>query len=292
MGLADIPQSILDRVASQLEHFLVPIIALSERTPQPNPMLGSGTLVEINGIYAILTAAHVWDATKRGRNLFLSLTSRGRSSFAIPRNHISPRILGDVHEPEWGPDLALLEISQPYVSTIAAHKSFLNLSRQGRRLAEHPPKVEKGFWMVMGAVEEISDIEVRSEEMMVDTAVRCRSFFSRINKTYHRQGFDYMDVSAKVELPGVPSSFGAVSGGGLWQIDLSMKKSTGILSWDGKRHFRGVAFWQSDISDGRRMIRCHGPGSIFTTAWTAWGFQKRKKRTAERRRGTAMEAVR
>ena len=69
-----------------------------------------------------------------------------------------------------------------------------------------------------------------------------------------------------MKLCGVPSSFGGVSGGGLWEVGLSMEKSRAI-SWDGRRRFRGVVFWQSAISDGRRVIRCHGPQSIFEKVW-------------------------
>lgn len=69
-----------------------------------------------------------------------------------------------------------------------------------------------------------------------------------------------------MQLPGVPLSFGGVSGGGLWEIKLSMTSSKEI-SWDEKRYFRGVAFWQSEVSDGYRMIRCHGPKSSFEKTW-------------------------
>lgn len=274
MRVADIPQSILDRVEDGLRHYFVPVLALSEQAAEPSlKLVGSGTLVEINGLRGILTAAHVWEATRRAANIHLPLTM-GRSSFAIPRDLISPRTLRDANEPEWGPDLALLEISQPYLSTIAAHKSFLNLSQQERRLPDHPPKIEKGLWVVMGMVEEFSDVDARSAEMTVGAHVQCRAFFSLIQETHDRQGFDYLDVSAKLELPDVPSSFGGVSGGGLWQVDLSTARPGGPPSWDGKRHFRGVAFWQSDVSDARRAIRCHGPQSIFKMAWAEWGLPK------------------
>ena len=60
-----------------------------------------------------------------------------------------------------------------------------------------------------------------------------------------------------------------MSGGGVWEIRLVEK--AGILSWDGERNLRGVAFWESDESDDRqRTIRCHGPRSLFERAWELW----------------------
>src|SRR6185295_8094041 len=89
-----------------------------------------------------------------------------------------------------------------------------------------------------------------------------QAFISAVQRTYERNGYDYFDLGANLQLSGVPSSFVGVSGGGLCQINLSMAKS-GTTSWDGKRYFRGVAFWESEKTDGHRMIRCHGPNTIF-----------------------------
>jgi hypothetical protein len=103
----------------------------------------------------------------------------------------------------------------------------------------------------------------------IEANVVGRAFFSGIHKTHQRNGYDYLDAGAKLELPGVPSSFGGLSGAGLWQVSLSMTRS-GKISWDEKLHFRGVAFWQSPVNEGRRVIRCHGPRSIYETAWKLW----------------------
>jgi hypothetical protein len=273
MRMADIPQSVLDRVGNELRHYFIPLLALSEQPAEPHlKLVGSGTLVEIRGARCILTAAHVWDATKSAEHIHLPLTA-ARSSFTVPRDLLSAKMLWNQHRPMWGPDLALLEIPQPYLSTIAARKSFLSLPRQERRLSEYPPKTKKGLWMVMGMVEEFSHVDVYSEITTVNAHIQYRAFFSLVLRAHEHREFDYFDVSAKLALHDVPSSFGGVSGGGLWQVCLS-KDISGTISWDGERHFRGVAFWQSAVSDARRVIRCHGPRSIFETAWKEWGYSK------------------
>ena len=265
--IEDIPQVVLDDAGLRLQDYLVPIFALLQRSPEPR-LIGSGTLVKIEGTHHILTAAHVWYETRDAEQIGLVLTAYP-SKFVMPRAAISTKQLWNRENPEWGPDLALLELARPFVSTIAAHKSFLNLAQQRAMLAVHPPATEKGLWAVTGMVGKFSAVQRLPETRTIEANVQGRAFFSVTHQTYQRDGYDYLDPIAKLELPGVPSSFGGVSGGGLWEVGLSMTKS-GTISWDGKPHFRGVAFWQSADSDGSRVIRCHGPRSIFERAWELW----------------------
>jgi hypothetical protein len=79
--------------------------------------------------------------------------------------------------------------------------------------------------------------------------------------TYQKHGgCDYFDAEARFRSPTDAQSFGGVSGGGLWKVqiygDPSSDKiaSTAILE--------GVAFYASNVSDGTGTIRCHGPKSI------------------------------
>lgn len=228
--------------------------------------------MEIEGTHYILTAAHVWYEIRDAEQIGLTLTAY-LSTFSIPRDAISTKELWNGKISEWGPDLALLELPRPIVSTIEAHKSFLNLAQQRATFAASPPDTVKAFWTVTGMVGEFSEVQTRPEARIIEVNVQARAFFSVIHQTHQRNGYDYLDLRAKSELPGVPSSFVGVSGGGLWQVGLSMKKS-GEISWNGKRHFRGVAFWELVDSDGCRVIRCHGPRSLFEKAWESWALPR------------------
>lgn len=262
----------LDDAGFRLLDYLVALSAFSPRNPQPHlRLIGSGTLVEIEGTHHVLTAAHVWHETRDAEQIGLALTAYP-SGFTIPRDAISEKTLWSRENPEWGPDLALLELPRPFVSRIAAHKSFLNLAQQRAMLAAHPPAIGR-CWAITGMVGQFSEVQTRPAARLVEASIQGRAFFSAIQQTHHRDGYDYFDAGAKVELPGAPSSFRGVSGGGLWEIGLSMTKS-GTISWDGKRHFRGVAFWQSPVSDGRRVIRCHGPESTLERAWESWALPR------------------
>ena len=262
----DIPQAVLDEVILSLKNYLVALYVLLPEKPQPRlRLIGSGTLVEIEGTNYILTAAHVWYETRGAEQIGLVLTDH-QSSFMMPRDSICAKELWNGEVSEWGPDIALLKLAPPVISTITAYKSFLNLARQKENLGSCPPVTENGLWAVTGMVGEFSEIQTHRERRTIESNVHGRAFFSSVQQVHQRGEYDYFDLGADLQLPDVPSSFSGVSGGGLWEVNLSMMKSK-ELSWDGKRYFRGVAFWQSEVSDGRRMIRCHGPKSIFEKAW-------------------------
>ena len=270
ISIKDIPQSLLEDITDHLNNYSVSFYVFSnELTPRFSP-IGSGTLVEVEGTHHILTAAHVWHQTKDAQQICLALTDY-LLAFTMPRDSICAKELWNSGNAEWGPDLALLKLALPFVSRIAAHKSFVNLAQQRATLAAHPPAKENGLWAVTGLVGEFSKVQPHPEARTIEVNAQERAFFSGVPQTHQGDGYDYLDLSAKLELPGVPSSFGGGSGGGLWEVDLSTTKS-GKISWDGRPHFRGVAFWQSADSDGRRVIRCHGPRSIFERAWDSWAL--------------------
>jgi hypothetical protein len=274
--IKDIPQTILDDVILLLKNYLVAVYIVLPEKQQPHPRpIGSGTFVEIEGTHYILTAAHVWRKAREAKNIGLVLTDH-QSSFMVLRDGISAKEVWGGKIQEWGPDIALLKLAPSDVGTIKAHKSFLNLAQQKEALSECLPVIEKGLWAVTGMVGEFTEVQADTETRTVTCHIHGEAFISAVQRTHELNGYDYFDLGAKLELPGVPSSFVGVSGGGLWQINLSMAKS-GTISWDGKRYFRGVAFWESKEPDGQGIIRCHGPKSIFEKAWDSWGLPSRMK---------------
>ncbi len=268
--IEDIPMSVLDQVENGLRHYFVPILALwkHERVPELK-LIGSGTLIDIGGKGCILTAAHVWDAAAGADTLHL-LMKAGQARVEIPREDISAKTIWDRRGlEEWGPDLALLEIPPPQLDSIKAYKSFLNFEQQLAGLSQNPPEIKNGLWAMYGVVGKFSKVIVDPKKKSLNAELVARAFFCGITQTHTKAGFDYYDTRADLWLPGVPGSFGGVSGGSLWQVGLSLSKS-GEYSWDEKRHFRGVAFWESPAADEQRIVRCHGPCSIFER-WSEFG---------------------
>lgn len=266
----DIPQALLDEVGAGLQHYFVPILGLAlDDRPYPLRLIGSGTLVRIDAMYCVLTAAHVWHKAEEFPAIGLSLTSY-ESWFQIPRDHIVARTLGSEFL-AFGPDLALLELPRNSVARIEAHKIFLDLVQQRQAFLTDPWDLNRGIWAVTGMSGDESYVDTQPEERSVMANVQGRAFFSGVRTTFKRNDWDYVDLSADLELVGVPGSFGGISGGGLWQVPLALSK-TNQFTWPGRKRFQGVEYWQTWSEDNHRLIRCHGPQSIFLTAWQAWGL--------------------
>src|SRR5207244_8585039 len=123
------------------------------------------------------------------------------------------RLVADAYS-EWGPDLALLEIPAHLVSSIKARKSFLNLAKRRSRFENHPPRVDKALWAVTGLVGESSVVAPRADISVVEANLHADAFFGVTCMPAEHSGFDYLTLRAKTTLPGVPSSFDGVSGGG------------------------------------------------------------------------------
>ena len=56
-------------------------------------------------------------------------------------------------------------------------------------------------------------------------------WFSNVQQVHQRGDLDYLDVGVNTSLPGIPSSFGGVSGAGLWQVPITRFATTGEFSW-------------------------------------------------------------
>jgi len=262
----------MDEVMVALKNYLVAFyVLMPERSISRLKMIGSGTLVELEQGHHILTAAHVWHKTREADKVGLVLTDH-QSSFLMPRDSLQAKEAWSGKTTEWGPDVAILKIPSPFIPTISAHKSFLNLDLQKENYRTSPPTIENRLWAVTGMVGELSEIQDHPETRTTEGHVHGEAFFSVVHDRHERNGFDYFDLGADLSLSGVPSSFGGVSGGGLWEIKLSMSESTNEIYWDGKRHLRGVAYWQSECLKDHRVIRCHGPKSIYERAWESWSL--------------------
>ncbi len=152
---------------------------------------------------------------------------------------------------EWGPDLILLRIPGEHIGSIRAHKVFLNNDRPARQLGPVLNTV-----VLMGTPAELGTI--------TDThaALQITGMFLTKEKKQERSGFDYLDYDFDLTFPGTPRRFGGVSGGGVWNVYIHRSPETGEIDWDVMLH--GVAFFELDVVNEHRSIRCHGPESLNT----------------------------
>jgi hypothetical protein len=67
--------------------------------------------------------------------------------------------------------------------------------------------------------------------------------------------YDYFDFEMDSSSPGMPKSWGGVSGGGLWRVLVYHSPETGKIDW--AQRLKGVAFWESAIISSRCPTNDH-----------------------------------
>jgi hypothetical protein len=94
------------------------------------------------------------------------------------------------------------------------------------------------------------------------------AFITGADKHEVRSGWDYFELGVShKEIESMGSSFGGVSGGGLWHFTLGRRRG----EKPGREKlirctFAGVAFYQEDHGVGSRFfVRAHGPRSVYDT---------------------------
>ena len=236
-------------------HFAVAMLAVADPAHSSHPLslVGTGTLVSINDVSYILTAAHVWKAIQaRGSMLGLTVAEGIDHEFLIPNNNIVA--FGPDYDPasaDWGPDLVFLRIPAERLGTLKAYKSFYNLSIDRPHLELDCIKTIA----VMGTPGEMAEKWPRYAVLEVT------AFYLEAYPRITRKGkFDYLDYTVDMSFPGVPSTFGGVSGGGLWEIFFYYNENTQKL--ETIERLIGVAYFETAVVQGHRDIRFHGYESI------------------------------
>jgi hypothetical protein len=217
-------------------------------------LAGTGTLLTVHGSYYILTASHVWEEVlKCADKVGLTLTEDIDHSFFMSVKAIVP---SGLPRPacwnEWGPDLTLLRVPTEHLGSIKAYKSFYSATVDGKTTSGVDQLEAR---LLIGTPEELGEFTQNHAQVVIG------GFFADVEAPCVTHGdFDYIDLKVDVSSPGTPQNYGGVSGGGLWKLLIRCECSTGRIEWD--QVLEGVAFYQSDIENGHRTIRCHGPKSI------------------------------
>jgi hypothetical protein len=212
--------------------------------------VGTGTLAVAGESHGILTAAHVWKVIKPALKVGITMTERIDHRYAIELSTIIPSVLGggeSVPE-ERGPDLAFLRIPDGLIGEIEAYHTFENLQRPIQKLGVESLE----SWWAIGTPGELGTFTETHASVEIDG--------SPVNPKYLSGNPDYYEFEMDTQGPGIPSSYGGFSGGGLWRVPIYSSPATGQIDW-GQR-LTGVMFFQFPPVNNRRVIRCHGPKTI------------------------------
>jgi hypothetical protein len=108
------------------------------------------------------------------------------------------------------------------------------------------------YWMVMGTPAELG--------IFTDIHASVEINGSNVNPQYLSGIPDYYDFELDAHGPGIPTSYGGFSGGGLWRLLVFSSPLTGKVDW--AYRLKGVMFWEFEPVNNRRVIRCHGQETI------------------------------
>lgn len=217
---------------------------------------GSGTLIQLEDQYYILTAAHCAQALAKCDEIGLPIR-RDKHPFILPV--IGPIYIGEWESEEWGPDLAFVPIPPVKARDIINYTNFLfyNLCKYRDEMLGGEPEVENALWVVIGTPAYLSNLE-NSRNLAFTKMTYAGGAMSPVT----RGDFDYIEIRAALDLKEVPPNFKGMSGGGLWHTKVGRKKD-GTFVTLGKPKLEGCAFYETQPQGEYVYIRCHGRRSIY-----------------------------
>lgn len=223
---------------------------------------GSGTLVMSGGRYGILTAGHVVTHIQKSDSIGL-VVSHEDHCYAIDASHLSMSYEYNGASSNRIPDIGLILIPEEIIGSIEArNKLFYDMDRRIGRAVEIYEDLHQGIWVLWGSPDELTRYEPSSRISGDVACLQCLSSFTSVEVKPAVGGIDILAASVNLAncSEGVPRSFTGFSGGGLWNVRLTLRKSGEIESAD--YLLVGVAYYQSELTDHKREIFCHGPYGI------------------------------
>ena len=240
--------------AREAQMYSTPLFALL-KTPQGDllKLAGSGTLLMKGNNHYILTAGHVWYEVLKGSD-FVGVTLRETYDHTCLIETASIVANEPVHPAEWGqwgPDFILLQIPAVRVGEIKAFKVFYEMDAGLKAMVTCD---RNETYLLVGTP------EVLGSYTQNHASVQLLAMWVGNPQLYTRDGWDYFDVEATLHPPSEVKTFGGVSGGGLWRVQIYSQPDTGGIT--SRMALEGLAFYELGTKNGKGMIRCHGVQSI------------------------------
>lgn len=227
------------------------------------PSAGSGTLARISGAWGIVTATHVADELRQCEKIGLAHRNRGkRQGLKIRMDHV--RVGARFGEPPWnqsGPDLTFLILPPDTIHWLqAAGCIFLDLESHREKILNEEYQTQKIFWCIAGTISEWTTSKGSTPAFTnIDGYTLIQTV--RFETPRWNAEYDYVDCVPYTEPEfKSPTTYKGMSGGGLFVLHVTGEGSTRAVSGI---NLAGVNFWESAVTDGRRIITCHFMQSIY-----------------------------
>ena len=258
--------SILEKISAEIAAFTVGFANLTTyggiEDAEP---VGSGSLVTVGSVHGILTAAHVLKYLPDQGEVGLIRFSMAQSfpqKATIDMGQAEKLTIAAEDEGPEGPDLGFLRLSPKDVGPLQARNVFFNLGKRREAVLADDQPDPPYFDGISGLIADwTTDLPPEHGWARVK-GFRAVYGVGLIVGEHESNGFDLFDFEVTYGPGSVsPVSYEGMSGGALWRVYYT-KDDDGQLSVLDKKVF-GVAFHQSDLSDQKRIITCHGPRSVY-----------------------------
>lgn len=257
----------LDEVAEWSQAYTVGFVQ-----PQTDPrgshdarLCGSGTLVQAGSVAGVLTAAHVLDKLPNSGLMTFKRFVAGLPSnaqFRFEMDHVRKLSFGERPFGEEGPDLGFLFLPPSMADDLKAYGSlFLNLSKQ-KELARAPAEYPQCVYCVSGVIDQLTSDEEPTPTVLVSKVFGMAFRNGHLVNYSIKEQHDFLQIALDLnDPPEAPTDYGGLSGGAVWRSYI--KEAENGEHWAVDKQLYGVPYHQSDIEDGKRIISCHGPMSVF-----------------------------
>lgn len=232
----------------------VALLGYNEKHHPIPGLLASGTFVEINSKYGVLTAKHVWDRFEKVENISFSFL--GKTHLTLEKTeHLR------CYSPENEIDICFLEIPPTILGTIKAASNFHPIVLDSYT---DTTEIEKRLCITVGFPLEIQSTNKRRLDIL-------RYYTHIIKHSKLSEDWDIIELDIKaIDPPSkLPKTFGCMSGGGIW----SFKGFYNLVNNERKFFIRknlkdallsGVNYCEEVLNDNVHKIYGVGPISIYS----------------------------
>jgi len=248
--IKDLPDELIGRIQNDIEPYEVILLDPSV-TEEQVPFLASGTLIQIDDKYCILTARHVTDELKKLKQIGLNLVT------FVHNDTIETSLLRFVeldcpNQVITDPDLAVIILPKTKSGTIGI-KNFWNLTNHKQSVLSKPIDWNNGLFFLCGTIGERAKIENSLGEFSKILNCDCEFMYTGVEKYYLEKEFDYLKLSVSHRKRNdLPNSFLGASGGGIWATQL-FRMDDGRINYSNPL-LVGMAYEEDVKANGSRSI--------------------------------------
>ena len=250
--IKDLRDELIEKIQKEIENFEV-ILLDPNITEEKLPLVASGTLIQIEDKYCILTAKHVTDELKKLEKIGLNLGAF-KHCFTINTSDLYVKELDSSFQTATSPDLTVIVLPEDKVGTIKAKKLFWNILKHKEPVLSNSIDWKNGLFILCGVIRDWTKVENSTGQFNKTLNCDCRFMDTGIRKQpYVESGFDYLELSVSYRnRTDLPDTFNGASGGGIWgtwlsRVDSKIDYSSPLLM--------GVAYEEKrKVNDSRSVI--------------------------------------